>query len=180
MSTKTSIVAAEYILNEMVSSDIKNIYKGLSNKEITKYYAVHFQTLEATEEQMEWYRILRKEGTGIWWGIYEQKDQKFCGAVGFNHLDQTHKKAEIGLWLLKKYWGKGILKIVMPKIFEYGFNALNLNRIEGFVDSDNAKCKKALEKIKFNYEGTMRSSEIKNGVNIDVEIYSILKSEWGH
>ena len=175
---KTSIVAAKYILNEIISSDIKNIHKGLSNKEITKYYAVHFQTLEASEEQMEWFRTLRKEGTGIWWGIYEQKDQKFCGAIGFNKINQAHKKAEIGLWLLKEYWGKGILKIVMPKIFEYGFNALNLNRIEGFVDRDNTKCKKALGKINFNYEGTMRASEIKNGVNVDVEIYSILKNEW--
>ncbi len=32
----------------------------------------------------------------------------------------------------------------MPKLFEAGFEQLGLNRIEGFVMSQNEKCKKAL------------------------------------
>ncbi|TBW29990.1 GNAT family N-acetyltransferase [Gramella sp. KN1008] len=167
-----------YILKEIVDSDIDNIHKGLSNPQITRFYGVHFSSLEETEEQMEWYRNLKKEGKGIWWGIYDKKNDQFCGAGGFNDRDKQHRKAEIGLWLLKEYWGKGILSEVMPKLFENGFTQLGLNRIEGFVDSGNTKCKKALEKINFVYEGTMRECEIKNGESIDVDFYSILKREW--
>lgn len=169
-----------YILKEIKPTDIKNIHKGLSNPEITKYYDVHFATLEETKEQMDWYENLKKEGTGIWWGIYDQKDNQFCGAGGFNGLEKQHQKAEIGLWLLKEYWGKGILKEVMPKLFEQGFTVLNLNRIEGYVVSDNVKCKNALEKINFKYEGTMRECEIKNDKKISVDIYAILKNEWNN
>jgi len=169
---------SNYILKEIVQTDIKNIHKGLSNTEITEFYDVHFSTLEETKEQMEWYENLKKEGTGIWWGIYDKKDNQFCGAGGFNGLDKNHQKAEIGLWLLKEYWGKGILKDVMPQLFEKGFKNLKLNRIEGYVVSENKKCKSALEKINFQYEGTMRECEIKNGEKINVDFYSILKSEW--
>ncbi|WP_199688362.1 GNAT family N-acetyltransferase [Pontibacter oryzae] len=167
-----------YLLKEIEPSDIENIHRGLSNPEITRFYDVHFSTLEETEEQMEWYRTLKKEGTGIWWGIYDKLDNRFCGAGGFNGLDKQHRKAEIGLWLLKECWGKGILKEVMPKLFEQGFTALNLNRIEGFVVSDNTKCKAALEKVNFKYEGTMRECEIKDGEKISVDFYSILENEW--
>lgn len=167
-----------YFLKEIESSDIENIHKGLSDPDITKFYDVHFPTIEDTKEQMDWYRDLKKNGTGIWWGIYDKNDHQFCGAGGFNNLEKDHKKAEIGLWLLKEYWGKGILKEIMPKLFEEGFNKLDLNRIEGFVASDNLKCKNGLEKINFTYEGTMRECEIKNGKKIDVDFYSILKSEW--
>ncbi len=167
-----------YVLKEIEDADIQNIHKGLSNPEITKYYDVHFSTLEDTKEQMEWYRNLKKNGTGIWWGIYDAADNEFCGAGGFNNLDSKHKKAEIGFWLLKDYWGKEILNEVMPKLFEIGFTDLDLNRIEGYVVSDNTNCKKALEKINFTYEGTMRESEVKNGQKISVDIYAILKSEW--
>jgi ribosomal-protein-alanine N-acetyltransferase len=66
----------------------------------------------------------------------------------------------------------------MPLLFDYGFSELNLNRIEGFVHSENEKCKRALEKIDFTYEGTMREYEIKNGKKIDLDIYSRLKNEW--
>lgn len=167
-----------YILREIEDSDIENIHKGLSNSDITKYYDVHFSTLEDTKEQMDWYRELKQNGTGIWWAIYDAADNEFCGAGGFNNLDKKHKKAEIGFWLLKDFWGKGILNEVMLKLFENGFTKLHLNRIEGFVTSDNTKCKKALEKINFTYEGTMRESEVKNGEKINVDIYAILKSEW--
>ncbi|WP_245795588.1 GNAT family N-acetyltransferase [Arenibacter nanhaiticus] len=172
------MITKNYRLKEIELSDLKYIHKGLSNPDITKYYDVHFCTLKETEEQMEWYNNLKKEGTGIWWGIYDNQNHHFCGAGGFNNLDKQHKKAEIGLWLLKEYWGKEILKEIMPKLFNYGFTQLNLNRIEGFVVSENSKCKSALKKINFKYEGTMREYEIKNGKKINVDIYSILKSEW--
>jgi len=167
-----------YYLKEVVSSDIENIHKGLSNPEITKFYDVHFDTIEDTQKQMEWYSNLKKEGTGIWWGIYGIDDNQFVGAGGFNDLEKQNKKAEIGLWLLKEHWGKGILKEIMPKLFELGFTKLNLNRIEGYVVSENSKCKRALEKINFKHEGTMREWEIKDGEKIDVDIYSILKRDW--
>jgi len=169
---------ASYSLREIEQSDIHNIHKGLSNPAITKYYAVHFPTLAATQEQMDWYANLKKEGTGLWWAIIDDDTQEFCGAGGFNDLNKQHKKAEIGLWLLQEYWGKGIMKTMMPKLFEQGFNNLGLNRIEGFVDSENVKCKRGLEKINFTYEGTMRDCEVKNGEVMSVDIYSILKKEW--
>jgi len=167
-----------YILKEIVSSDIENIHKGLSDPEITKYYDVHFPTLEATKEQMQWYADLKKNGTGAWWGIYDKNNNHFVGAGGFNGLDKNHKKAEIGFWLLKEFWGNGIMKEVMPALFNYGFTHLDLNRIEGFVIHQNDKCKRGLEKINFTFEGTMRESEMKNGELISVDVYSILKSEW--
>ena len=167
-----------YLLKEIEDSDIENIYKGLSDPDITKYYDVHFATLEETKSQMQWYQDLKNKGTGVWWGIYEKTTQQFCGAGGFNNLEKEHQKAEIGLWLLKEYWGKGILKEVMPALFDQGFSKLNLNRIEGFVVNENSKCKAALEKINFTFEGTMRECEIKNGEKISIDIYSILKSDW--
>ncbi|CAA0166275.1 GNAT family N-acetyltransferase [Tenacibaculum maritimum] len=169
---------ANYFLKEIVASDINNIHKGLSDTDITRYYDVHFSTLEETKIQMKWYQNLKENGTGIWWGIYDKINQQFCGAGGFNDINKKHKKAEIGFWLLKEYWGKGILKEVMPQLFQIGFTKLNLNRIEGYVLSDNIKCKNALKKVNFTYEGTMREHEIKDNVKISVAIYAILKSEW--
>lgn len=83
--------------------------------------------------------------TGIW------SDEKymhvypingiFYGAGGFNGLSKEHKKAEIGFWLLPDFWKKGYMQEAFPVICNYGFEKLDLNRIEGFVDSENANCK---------------------------------------
>jgi len=127
---------------------------------------------------MDWYRNLKETGTGLWWGIYSKETNEFCGAGGYNELEKENKKAEIGMWLLTEHWGKGILKKVMPILFDKGFTDLALNRIEGFVNSSNSKCKRALEKINFTYEGTMREAEIKDGEILSVDIYAVLKREW--
>jgi len=167
-----------YYLKKIQSTDIHNIHKGLSDPEITRYYDVHFDTLEETQVQMDWYASLIKDGTGIWWGIYEESTGAFCGAAGYNALERAHQKAEVGLWLLKEFWGRGILKAIMPKVFEKGFLDLGLNRIEGYVVSENEKCKSALAKINFTYEGTMREYEFKDGIAINVDIYAIIKKDW--
>ncbi len=165
-------------LREIQQSDIKNIYKGLSHPEVIPYYGIHFSSLEATQEQMDWYADLIKTDTGIWWGIYSLTTQEFCGACGFNDRNTTHKKAEIGLWLLPEFWGKGYMQEAIHAAFIYGFNTLDLHRIEAFVFSDNQKCKNALEKINFLYEGTMREAEFKNGRFMSVDLYGILKSDF--
>ena len=64
-----------------------------------------------------------------------------------------------------------------PIICNYGFEKLKLNRIEGYVESENKNCKKAIEKMNFKLEGTMREYEIKNGEYLNVDIYSKLKND---
>ncbi len=134
------IKTERFLLRQFIESDIDNVFKGLSDPEIIKYYGVSYKTLEATKEQMEFFTNLEKEGTGIWWAICSLDNTIFYGAGGLNNLNKEHKKAEIGFWLLKDYWGQGIMTEVMPFICEFGFNKLGLHRIEGLVETENLNC----------------------------------------
>ncbi len=172
-----TIKTEKLLLRQIVDSDIDNIFKGLSDPEIIKYYGVNFQTLEATKEQMTFYADLEKNETGIWWAVCTLDNKTFYGAGGLNSLCKEHKKAEIGFWLLSEFWGQGIMTEVMPIICNYGFDSLGLHRIEGLVESDNLNCKNAMKKLDFIHEGTMRDCEIKNGNFISLDIYAKLKYE---
>lgn len=163
-------------LREITESDLENIYIGLSNPDVIKYYGISFNSLESTKEQMTWFSELEKNKTGIWWAICSHDNRTFYGAGGLNDLSEEHKKAEIGLWLLPYFWGKGIMTETMPLICDYGFDQLGLHRIEGFVESNNQNCKKAMAKLDFQYEGTMKDCEIKNGEFISLDIYAKLKT----
>jgi ribosomal-protein-alanine N-acetyltransferase len=124
---------------------------------------------------MTFFAELEKNETGIWWAICSLDNTIFYGAGGLNNLSKEHHKAEIGFWLLPSFWGKGLMQEAMPIICDYGFQQLNLNRIEGFVESKNSNCKKAMAKLQFQYEGTMHECEIKNGDYISLDIYAMLK-----
>lgn len=165
------------LLRQIKPADITNIYRGLSHPDVIQYYGVSFGSLEATEEQMAWYRTLEQDQTGIWWAICSPDDHLFYGAGGFNGLHREHRKAEIGFWLLPEFWGQGFMQESFPVICDFGFNTLGLHRIEGFVDAANTNCKRAIEKMNFKREGTMRDCEMKAGKFLSVDIYAKLKTD---
>lgn len=156
------------LLREIEDSDINNVFSGLSNPDVIKHYGVSYRSLEETKEQMKWFKSFRQK----WFAICSIDNKEFYGAGGLNDISEEHKKGEIGLWLLPQYWGKGIMKEAMLLICKYGFDKLKLHRIEGFVDSKNKNCKKAMSKLDFEFEGTMRDCEIKNDRFVSVDIYS--------
>ncbi len=165
------------ILRSITDNDLERIYSGLSHPDVIRYYGVSYDSLEATQTQMAWFKGLENNLTGKWWTLWSKDQQHFYGAAGLNDVDSTHKKGEVGFWLLPDYWGKELLKEVLPVVCQYGFETFGLNRIEGFVDNQNTKCKKALAKLNFNYEGTMINCEIKDGEFISIDIYALFQPD---
>lgn len=166
-----------FLLRQFEESDLENVFKGLSHPNIIKHYGISYQTLEDTKEQMKFFADLEKNGTGIWWAVCSLDNKTFYGAGGLNSLSKEHKKAEIGFWLLQEYWGQNIMAEVLPIICKYGFEHLGLHRIEGLVESDNLNCKKAMQKLDFKHEGTMKDCEFKNGKFISLDIYAKLTTQ---
>ena len=159
-------------LRQITEADLENVYSGLSNPDVIKYYGVNYNSLEATWEQLEWYAELERTRTGIWWAIISAEDNSFCGAIGYNNLSREHKKAELGFWLLPKYWGKGYVQEALEVVLEYAFQKLHLHRIEAFVETENISSQNTLQKCHFQKEGVLRDSEIKNGRFISVAVFS--------
>ncbi|WP_299112753.1 GNAT family N-acetyltransferase [uncultured Winogradskyella sp.] len=156
------------LLREIIDTDLENIFNGLSNPNVIKHYGISFDTIDATKEQITWFA----DNKQLWWAICALDNQTFYGAGGLNDINPKENKAEIGLWLLPEFWGKEIMKEVLPLITNYGFEQLKLNRIEGFVETDNINCQKAMSKLDFEYEKTIKDFEIKNGKPISVDVYA--------
>ncbi|MEQ8525593.1 GNAT family protein [Gracilimonas sp.] len=165
------------VLRSFKDSDLDNVFKGLSNPDIIKYYGISFDTKESAKEQMKWFANHEKNETGKWWAICLKGSGTFIGAGGLNDIEREHNKAEFGFWLLPEYWGNAFMGEAIPAILNFGFQELNLHRIVGYVESHNTNCKKALDKLDFTFEGTMRNAELKNDTYIDIEIYSKLSTD---
>ena len=167
----------DYLFRDIDQSDIDFIFTGLSHPDVIRYYGVSFATLEETQEQMDWYRELEEQKKGKWFVIERKQDGQLVGAGGFNDWDHTHRRAEIGYWLLPNFWRQGIMSATFPALVKYGFGAMNLHRIEGFVEGDNLACQRAISKLGFTLEGTMRQNEWKKGKWLNVQIWSLLSTD---
>lgn len=171
------IKTARLLLRQFSGSDLENVFRGLSHPDVIKYYGVSYHSREATKAQMKWFKELEQTGAGTWWAICAPDNNTFYGASGLNNLSREHQKAEIGFWLLPEFWGQGIITEAIPHVCNYGFEKLQLHRIEALVESENRNSKKVMDKLFFTHEGAMRDCEIKNGKFISLDIYARLNTD---
>ncbi|MFC5269685.1 GNAT family N-acetyltransferase [Adhaeribacter terreus] len=110
--------------------------------------------------------------------FFIRHEGKIAGNIGLYHIDHQNKIAAIGYWLGEKFQGKGIITIACRKITDFGFNELNLNRIELKCGTSNHKSQAIPERLGFTKEGILRQAELLNGNFHDLYLYSMLKQDW--
>ncbi len=171
-----TIKTERLLLRQFTDNDLENVFIGLSDPNVIRYYGVSYKTLEDTKLQMKFFADLEQNDTGIWWAVCPANNQTFYGAIGLNNLMKQHKKAEIGFWLLPDFWGTGIMSEAIRLVCDYGFSQLGLHRIEAFVETKNINSKNIMEKMQFTNEGTMKDAEIKNAEFISLDLYAKLNT----
>jgi ribosomal-protein-alanine N-acetyltransferase len=65
----------------------------------------------------------------------------------------------------------------LAAVIDLGFSAMELNRIEAFVGTDNTISKHLLEKFGFTQEGLLREHYKSGGQIEDSLVYSLLRSD---
>lgn len=167
------------VLQPMTQADIAHVHHGLSHPDVIRYYAVRFMTLEATQEQMDWYAKLEREGAGQWWAIRSATDGAFLGGIGITNIHPVHKRCELGYWLLPEHWGKGIMRAALGCVMDHVFNTLGLHRISAEVEPENEASARLLRKAGFNHEGTLRECEMKDGQWVSLDLFARLAPDHG-
>lgn len=92
--------------------------------------------------------------------------------------NEPHRKAEIGYWIGRPYWGQGYATESARAILAFAFNDLGLNKVFAKFFMSNPASGKVMQKIAMTHEGTLRQEVCKWGEFLDVGVYSILRSEY--
>ena len=101
------------------------------------------------------------------------------GNTAFMGFHQVNRSAEIGIMIgEKEYWDQGYGTEALRLMCDHGFNTLNMHRIFLRVFEGNERGKNAYRKVGFVYEGTMRQARFHQGRYSDVDIMSILQTDW--
>lgn len=111
--------------------------------------------------------------------IVEKSSNRIIGRIGYHTWKAVHERAEIGYGLYyEEDKNKGYMKEAMKTVLIYGFEQMNLNRIEAFASPLNTPSIKLIERYGFQYEGLLRQHYGRNGVREDSAVYGLLRSEY--
>lgn len=164
-------------LSEFRPADKANLVEYLNERQIYDHTlrVPHPYTEEVADR---WLGIVaentKREGRPIQWAIRET-DGDLIGGCGFDGLriGKTHR-AEIGYWVARPYWGRGIMTATVRTVCEYGFAEFGLVKIVAHVFDFNLASARVLEKCGFELEGRLRKHYQKDGRYIDAKLYALV------
>ena len=156
---KTEIVTERIKLRLIDVSDLESIHNLHSLPETDAYNALGIpETIEETKTVIEpW--ILENQLNEIknyTFAIYNKLNGTFMGLFGLKLGNKKYKRAEVWYKIHSAYWNKGIATEVLTRMINYGFDELNLHRIQAGVALGNIGSIKVLEKVGFIREGRGR------------------------
>ena len=91
-----------------------------------------------------------------------KENGKPIGSIGLHRNDLAEKEDEyeLGYWIGKEFWGKGLIPEASREILRYAFEDLKMSRIWcGYYDG-NEKSKRVQEKLGFVYQKTTEGIEV--------------------
>jgi len=167
------------ILRQLRLDDTVDLYNYFSKDEVTEFYDLDsFSELKQAEDLIKIWKERFNNLQGFRWGITLKTEDQIIGTCGFHKWSMKHFKAEIGYELTPKYWRKGLMTEVLGSVISYGFEELELNRIEAVIHRDNISSRKLLEKSGLNEEGSLKDYFFEKKRFVDAVIFSILKKDY--
>ena len=167
------------ILRKLTQSSYDYIFKELNDSEIILFLGLK-STEELTQEKAKYTEGLSTCNRHFLnFQLIEKKANAIIGACGFHAWSIDHKRAEIGYGIFEDTNKKqGFMTEAIIPIIQYGFNEMNLVRIEAFLGTKNPASKGLLEKLNFTKEGLLRQHYCQNNVMEDSLVYGLLKTDY--
>lgn len=173
---KYIIKSKKFILRPFKKGDEKSLIDNINDKDIYRY-TLRIPHPYKKKDAKKWIEYCINESRKkiqkeIVFAI--DIDGEVIGAIGFHNIEKNHK-AEIGYWLGKNNWNKGIITESAGLVTEFGFKELKLKRIYAPIFVQNKASARVLEKNGYKFEGLAKNYHLKEGRLIDVFIYAKVK-----
>ncbi len=166
-------------LRKLTMRDAPDIYRYSRDPEVARH--VLWDAHRSIGDSRAYLRyMLRKYRTHecASWGIELLETGHIIGTIGFMWVQEDNAAAEVGYSLAREYWGRGLMTEALRAVLQYGFDHMQLNRIEAQHETTNPASGAVMRKCHMQHEGTLRSRLFNKGRYVDVELYAILRKDY--
>lgn len=177
-SPPVTLDLGEYSLRELRASDAAAWYAYLSQPEVTCLTSYDIQSVDVVSAMINDYINGYTQKTSTRWALVRKDSDTLIGTCGYYGWHTGYSIAELGYDLSQDYWGKNIMTSAVRAVVAWGFETLEINRIQATVMVDNVGSARVLEKNHFQKEGTLRDYKIARGQYRDFWMFSLLQKDY--
>ena len=168
------------ILREIVASDAPDLFGIHGDADAMRWFGSDPLTdMQQAEKLIEIFASWRQmPNPGTRWAIQRKSDNRFLGSCGLFKWNRAWKSCVIGYELGSFAWGKGFMIEALSAILDWGFENMELNRVEAQVHSENIASINLMRRLGFAQEGHLREAGFWLGQHHDLQQFALLRREY--
>lgn len=174
-----SLETERLLLRPLGMGDLEFVFRHFSDPDVNRYLLDEepLTTREQAQAIIDFYSLPGRKSYNRW-VLVRKMDAHPVGTCGYHQWQTTHHRAEIGYDLEKASWKQGIMTEALRVILSYGFEQMELNRVEALVYVENDASIRLLERLGFQKEGVLRQYFRRGNIYYDHWLLSLLKADW--
>lgn len=168
------------VLREIADADAADLLSIHGDAEHMKWFGSDpLKDIEGAQRLIQTFATWREEpASGTRWGIQLRNTPGLIGTCGLFRWNRNWRTCVVGYEISPLHQGRGYMKEALTAAVSWGFQALQLNRIEAQVHPDNRASLALLARLGFVEEGRLREVGYWAGSHHDLMLHALLKREW--
>jgi len=139
--------------------------------------------LEETERRLKRSLSVDPQWHATWAVLARPDDQlpedQFIGMVNYHARQPWNRRLALGWILIPRFEGRGYMQEAVRAVLTHCFATLNTHRIEAEIEPANVRSVRLAQRLGFQREGLLRDRLFVADHPRSLQMYSLLRSEWG-
>jgi [ribosomal protein S5]-alanine N-acetyltransferase len=110
--------------------------------------------------------------------VVEHLEAGPIGISGLAELSPRDRRATIGTWLGRDWWGTGANRESKALMCHVAFELCGLERVGAYANIEHERSQRALERVGFQREGVLRAFHRHHDRSLDVVVFGLLREDW--
>ena len=165
-------------LRYATEDDVPALFELGQDAEVTRFFSWGpYTDLAQPRAYVESLGRQRERGERLEFVIVDGADRPL-GVTGLSEFARRDRRAVIGSWLGRPYWGTGVNAESKALVLALAFRRLGLWRVTAWASPDNPRSLRALEKLGFEQEGVLRGWHVHGGEPRDVAVLRFMREDF--
>jgi ribosomal-protein-serine acetyltransferase len=139
-------------------------------------WALTLTDVDGTRAWLQRYADSQAGDGGRIYGIWV--DGELAGGTLFRIFETRFGAAEIGVWISPEASGRGLITRAARRMIDWVFKERGMHRVEWRCATNNERSSAVAKRLGMRLDGVMREAFPHNGVRHDVQVWSLLASEY--
>ncbi len=160
--TLPTLETQRLLLRSMQPNDAPALFTMYGDTEIMRYASdAPFPDLATVSVMLQSVADLLAAGQSLEWAVVEKATRQLIGTCGLHSFDEAANTAEVGCMLARAAWGQGIMREVLPMVFQYAHDTLGITQLRADIDTPNLRSIRLFTYLGFTHShGTIYVREL--------------------